>query len=82
VIALLLEFDQRRSGNRFDLRHDVIRLFGLDHFTQRGTIKHVDHVVAVRNLHGGSPWIAIHCYGLAAETLQLDNQFLAQLSGA
>ena len=59
-----------------------MRLFQLDDGTQRGAIQHVDHVAAVRNLHGRGIGIAINGDHFNAQALQFDDDFFTQLAAA
>jgi len=81
-IAFTLQLDEGRSGDRLDLRHDVVRALLFDDGTQRGAVEHVEHMAAVRHLHGWRIGITVHGDHFDAETLQLDDQFLAQLAAA
>jgi hypothetical protein len=82
VEALGLQLDQGGGGDGLDLGHDEMRLLGLDHRTQGGAVEHVDHVAAVRHLHGRGVGVTVHAYHLAAQALQLDHHFLAELAAA
>ncbi|MNY08779.1 hypothetical protein D3C86_1416500 [compost metagenome] len=80
--AFGLQFHQGRGGDGFDFRDDEVRLLGFDHGTQGSTIEHVDHVAAVRHLHGRRVGVAVHGNHFNAQALQLDHHFLAQLATA
>ncbi len=54
----------------------------LDHRSQRSTVEHVDHVAAVRHLHGWCIGVAVDRYDFHAKPLQLNNQLLAKLAAA
>ena len=78
----LLQLDQRRRRDRLDLRHDQLRSFALDERAQRGAVEHVDHMRAMRDLHRRRVRIAIDRDHFAAEALQFDRDFLAELARA
>jgi hypothetical protein len=77
-----LHFDQRGGGDGLDLRHDEVGLFLFDQGPQCSPIGHVDHMRAMRDLMAGSVGVAIDGNHLDAESLQGDDHFLAELSGA
>ena len=81
-VLRLLELDQRRRRDRLDLRHDQVRPFALDDCAQRCAVEHVDDVRAMRDLHRRRVRVAIDRDHFAAEALQLDRDFLAELAGA
>ena len=81
IQTLRFEFDECVGGDGFDLRHDERGIFHLDEATQRLAIEHGDHMAAMRHLHGGGIGIAIDGDDLAAEALQLDDDFFAELPG-
>ena len=60
----------------------MCRPFGLDQRAQRGGIRHVDHVSAVRDLMPRRAGVAIDRDRLDAEALQRDHDFLAEFAGA
>lgn len=59
-----------------------MRPLGLDKRAQRGGIRHVDHVRAMRDLVAGRVRIAVDRDHLDAEPLQRDDDFLAEFAGA
>ena len=59
-----------------------MRLFLLDQRTQLFTVCHVNDVRAVRHLMTGRVGVAIHRDGFHSETLQRDDDFLAQFTTA
>jgi hypothetical protein len=68
--------------DRLDLRHNESGPFLLDQCAQRRGIRHVDHMRAVRDLLRRRIRVAIDRNGLDAQPLQLDDNFLAELTGA
>ena len=80
--ALGLELQERRRVDRFDLRHDEVRLLGLDDRAQGGGVEHVDHVRAVGDLHGRRRGVAVDGDDFDAQALGLDDDLLAQLTCA
>ncbi len=80
--AFGFQLHQGGGGDGFDFRHDVVRLLGLDHCAQGGAIEHVDHVAAVRHLHGRGIGVTVHGNHFNAQALQLDHHFLAQFATA
>ena len=80
--ALALQFGQRGGGNGLDFRHDQVGLFQFDHPAQRLAVEHVDHMGAMRDLHGGGVGVAVHRDHFDAEALQLDGDFLAEFTRA
>lgn len=51
-----------------------------DHRPQRGAVEHVDHVAAMRDLHGRRVGVAVDGNHLHAQALQFDDQLLAELA--
>lgn len=80
--AFCFQLQQGGRGDGLDLRDDIVRLFVLDHRTQRLGIKHVDHMTTMRHLHRRGVRITIDRDHLATQALQFDDQLLAQLTGA
>ncbi|MOA07786.1 hypothetical protein D3C78_1275060 [compost metagenome] len=80
--ALGLQLDQGIGGDRLDLGDDVVRLLLLDHRAQGGAVEHADHMAAMRHLHGRRVGVAVDGDHLAAQALQFDGDFLAQLARA
>jgi hypothetical protein len=70
------------SGDGLDLRHDQVRLLPLHQRPQRRRVGHGDHMRPVRHLLRGRIGVAVHRDHLAAQPLQLDGDFLAELARA
>ena len=66
----------------FDLGYDQIGFFVGNQVAQRRRVKHVQRVRTMRDLHGGRVGVAVGGDHLDPETLQLDGDFLAQLTRA
>jgi len=79
-ITFLLELDQRRRRNRFDLGHDELRPLARDQLPQGVAVEHVDDMPSMRNLHRRRIGITIDGDHFATETLQLDRNFLTELT--
>ena len=80
--AFLLDFHQHAGGDGFDLRHDEVRTLLFDECAQRCTIRHVDDMRTVRHLMPRRIGVAIHCDGFHAQTLQRDDNLLAEFAAA
>jgi hypothetical protein len=77
-----LDRHERGGVDRFDLRHDDVRAFLFDQRADRGAVEHVEHVAAMRDLHGRRMRIAIGGDDFHAEALQLQRHFLAEFARA
>ncbi len=75
-----LQLDQGRGRNGFDFRDDIMRLLGLDHCAQGGTVEHVDYMTTMRDLHGWRVGITVNSDHFDAQALQFDHHLLAKLA--
>ena len=87
VQPLRLELEQHRRGDRLELGHDEQlrarpRALGVQHVAQRVGIGHVDHGVALRDLHRGRARVAVDRQHLAAEPQRLDRHLTTELAAA
>ena len=57
-----------------------MRIFLLDDGPQCCAVEHVDHMMAVRNLHGWRVGVAVHRDDFHAQTLKLDDQLFAEFT--
>ena len=80
--TFILQLDQGRGGNGLDFRNDIVRLLQLDHRAQGCAIEHIDHVAAMRHLHGRRVRVTVNGNHLDTKALQFDHHFLAQLARA
>ena len=80
--SLLLDLHQHVGGNGLDLRHDDIRFFTCDQGTQRGAVSHIDDMRTVRHLMPRCILVAVHRDNFHPQTLQGDDDFLAELAAA
>jgi hypothetical protein len=78
--TFLLEPYQLRSSDGFDLGDDQVRPLRGNDAAQRRSIQHVHDMAAVSHLHRRRVVIPIDHDDLDAETLQLDDDFLSELS--
>ena len=74
--------DQGLGRDGFDLRHNDVRALGFDQRAQGDGIGHVDDMRTVRDLVTRGTFVTVHCNGLDAESLQGDQNFLAQFPSA
>ena len=75
-----LDLRQHVRGDGLDLGHDNMRTLLLHQRAQGGTVCHVDHVRAMRDLVARRMGITIHRDDLHSQPLQGDDHFLAQFS--
>jgi len=80
ALALLLEFHEDVGGDGLDLWHDEVGLLEGDDAAQRHGVEHGEDVAAVGDLHGGGVVVAVAGDDFAAEALELDGDFLAELA--
>jgi hypothetical protein len=78
----LLQRDQSLGVDGLDLRHDQRRTLQRDQRAQRVAVEHAQHMTAMCDLHRRRIGVAVGHHHLAAEALQLDRDFLAQLAAA
>ena len=77
-----LDVGQRIRGDCLDLRHHELRPLLLDQPPQRGAIGHRDDMGAMRDLMTGSVGVAVDGDDFDPETLQRDDDLLAELAAA
>ena len=70
------------GGDRFDFRHDDVRLDFVEQRAQLVRVGHVEHAVFVRHLLCRRTGVGIGRAHPCAESHQFDGDFLAQLAGA
>ena len=80
--AFVFEFEEGVRGDGLDFRDDAVGFFHFDEAAQGLAIKHGDDVAAVSDLHGGGIGVAVHGDDFAAEALEFDDDFFAELAGA
>lgn len=78
----LFQLDQGFGVDGLDLRHHQVRPLLGDQRTQGHRVEHVDHVRAVRDLHGRRIGIAVSGDHFHAQPLQLDGHLLAEFARA
>ncbi len=80
--AFGLKLHKRSGGDGFDFRDDKVRFFKLDDSAQGNTVKHVDHMAAMSDLHRRRVLVTVNSDHFNAQALQFDHDFLAQFAAA
>ena len=80
VKPFFLKLQQLIRRNGFHFRHDQVRFFFLNDFSDLRFIKHINHIAFVRGLHGGSMLIAVNGYSDNPEPLRFNDDFFPQLA--
>ncbi len=78
--AFVFQFQKGVCGDGLDFRDDAVGFFHFHEAAQGLAIEHGDDVAAMRDLHGGGVGVAIHGDDFAAEALEFDDDFFAELT--
>ena len=78
--AFVFQFHQGGGGDGLDFRHDIGGFFLFYNTANARAVEHIEHMAAVRHVHGGGVFVAVGGDDLAAQAHEFNSHFLAEFA--